>query len=99
MGPSRNSTLKRVEENGESDTGGEEVEEKFMAEERITEKEEFAPQQYTHQSSKCIFFFTTKCSILNVYFYNVQLGLDICTFIRCKIYRTTLVEITKDGIC
>ena len=48
LGPSRNSTLKRVEENGEP----EEVEEKFMAEERITEKEEFTPQQYSHQSSK-----------------------------------------------
>jgi len=46
LGPSRNSTLKRVEENGEP----EEVEEKFMAEERITEKEEFTPQQYSHQS-------------------------------------------------
>jgi len=46
LGPSRNSTLKRVDENGEP----EEVEEKFMAEERITEKEEFTPQQYTHQS-------------------------------------------------
>merc|ERR1712051_63383 len=42
LGPSRNSTLKRVEENGEP----EEVEEKFMAEERITEKEELT-QQYT----------------------------------------------------
>merc|ERR1712061_737766 len=46
LGPSRNSTLKRVEDNGEP----EEVEEKFMAEERITEKEEFTPQQYSHQS-------------------------------------------------
>jgi ankyrin len=50
LGPSRNSTLKRVDENGEPDDGGEEVEEKFMAEERITEKEEFTPQQYSHQS-------------------------------------------------
>ena len=48
MGPSRNSTLKRVEENGEP----EEVEEKFMAEERITEKEELTTQQYTQQPSK-----------------------------------------------
>ena len=47
LGPSRNSTLKRVEENGEP----EEVEEKFMAEERITEKEELT-QQYTQQPSK-----------------------------------------------
>ena len=53
LGPSRNSTLKRVEENGESDAGGDEdIEEKFMAEERMKEKEEFTPQQYTHQSSK-----------------------------------------------
>lgn len=51
LGPSRNSTLKRVDEVGEPDTGSE-LEEKFTAEERINEKGTFVPQNYIHQSGR-----------------------------------------------